>query len=526
MARGRVLAAVSLAVPAALLLAASSPARGLKDGGTFRMAVHAGWFDAVDPARSGFTNDVLRPACAALMSYPNKPLPAGLRTTPELARAHPTVSKDGRTYTLTLRDDARFSTGASVTPRDVVHSLERVFTPAMESPAVEYLDDIVGAARMLSGKAKSLRGVTVKGRQLTFRLTTRAPSFPARLGALCVAPASLPIDPEGAKAPISSPAPYYVSEYVSGERVILERNRFYRGPRRHHVDRIIIQLETGVEAVDRVMRGELDYVWPAPDLNGRLRQIAIRYGVNRSRFFVEPGTFTRMFFLNTSRPLFKDNVKLRQALNFAVDRKALTTEIGPHVATVTDQYLPTALAGFRDARIYPLDGPDLRRARALAKGRTRSGRATLYTCSRSDCVAPAQILHRNLEAIGVKVTIRKFPTAVLFDRMFRPGEPFDIVWVGWGDTEAAAYLSGLFHGESGTNLSRFDDPTYNRLFEKASQLPNAARYRAFGDLDVRLARDAAPAIGYATLNAWAVVSARTGCVVMNPFLDLTAVCLK
>jgi oligopeptide transport system substrate-binding protein len=526
MAHGRVVLAATLGTALVLLLAASSAAHAVKEGGTFRMAVPAGWFDAVDPARTGLTNDILRPACAALMSYPNKPLPAGLRTAPELARSHPTVSRNGRTYTLTLRADARFSTGASVTARDVVHSLERVFTPSMESPAVEFLGDIVGASEMLSGKATSLRGVTAKGLQLTFRLTRRAPSFPARLGALCVAPANLPIDPEGAKAPIPSPAPYYVSEYEPGVRAVLERNRFYRGSRPHHVDRITIELEVGVEAVGRVMRGELDHVFPAPDLNGRLPEIARRYGVNRSRFFVEPGTFTRMFFLNTSRPLFKDNVKLRQAVNFAVDRKALTREIGPHVATATDQYLPTALAGFRDARIYPLDGPDLRRARALAKGRTRSGKAVLYTCNRPDCVAPAQILQRNLEPIGISVTIRKFPTALLFEKIFRPREPFDIAWIGWGDTEAAAYLTGLFHGSSGSNLSRFNDPTYNRLFERASQLPNVARYRAFGDLDVRLARDAAPAIGYATLNAWAVVSARTGCVVMNPFLDLTAVCLK
>jgi oligopeptide transport system substrate-binding protein len=490
------------------------------------MAVPAGWFDAVDPARSGLTSDILRPACAALMAYPNKPLPAGLRTAPELARAHPVVSKDGRTYTLTLRRDARFSTGASVTARDVVHSLERVFTPEMESPAVEYLGDIVGASAMLSGETRSLRGVTVQGRRLSFRLTRRLPSFPARLGALCIVPSNLPIDPEGAKAPIPSPAPFYVSAYEAGARAVLERNRFYRGSRPHHVDRIIIELEAGVEAVDRVFASKLDYVWPAPDLNGRLAKIAGRYGVNRSRFFVEPSTFTRMFFLNTSRPLFRANVKLRQAVNFAANRKALTREVGPHVATVTDQYLPTALAGFRDARIYPLTGPDLRNARTLANGRTRSGKAVLYTCNRPDCLAPAQILQRNLRPIGIDVLIRKFPTTLLFDRIYRKGEPYDIVWIGWGDTEAAAYLTGLFHGSSGSNFSHLDDPRYNRLLEQAAQLPNAARYRAFGDLDVRLARDAAPAIGYATLNAWALVSARTGCVIMNPFLDLTAVCLK
>ena len=396
----------------------------------------------------------------------------------------------------------------------------------MESPSVEFLSDIVGASEMLAGKSVSVRGVAVRGRQLSFRLTKRSPSFPARLGALCVAPAYLRIDPEGAQAPIPSPAPYYVAEYEPGERAILQRNTFYRGSRPHHVDRIALELDVGVEAVDRVMRGELDHVGPAADFNERLGDIARRYGVNRSRFFVEPGTFTRMFFLNTRRPLFKDNVDLRRALNFAVDRKALTREIGPYLATATDQYLPPALAGFRDARIYPLAGPDVSRARALAAGHRRAGKAVLYTCDRADCVAPAEIFRRNLKAIGIQVRIRKFPTQLLFAKIYRPREPYDVVWLGWGDNEAAAYLTGLFHGASESNIAHFDNATYNRLFERAVQLPDAARYRAFGDLDVRLARDAAPAVAYATANAWALVSGRTGCVVMNPFLDLTAVCLK
>ena len=47
-----------------------------------------------------------------------------------------------------------------------------------------------------------------------------------------------------------------------------------------------------------------------------------------------------MFVLNTSGPLFRNNVKLRQAVNFAVDRKALTRELGALAGTPTDQYLP------------------------------------------------------------------------------------------------------------------------------------------------------------------------------------------
>jgi peptide/nickel transport system substrate-binding protein len=525
----RLAVAGALAAALALLLAAAGAPRAIKEGGTFRMAVAGGWFGAADPALPGGAADVdvLRPACGALLEYPNQALPAGLRLAPGLADSYPEVSKDGKTYTFTIRRKAKFSTGAPVTATAVAHSLERVLTPAMRSGIAEFFGDIVGARAMLAGKATSLAGATARGRRLTLRLVKRVPDFAARISSLCVGPANLPIDPEGAKPPIASAAPYYVSEYVPGEQVVLERNRFYRGLRPHHVDRITVDLGADTGAIDQVFRGELEYVWPVPELNSTLAEIARRYGINRSRFFVEPGLYTRMFFLNTSRPLFRGNVKLRQAVNFAVDRKALTREVGPYVATATDQYLPPALPAFRNERIYPLAGADLRKARALAKGRTRAGKALLYTCDRPDCVASAQILQRNLKQIGLEVMIQQLPTQLLFEKIFRPGEPFDIAWVGWGGyLDPGTFIDDLFLGSGGANISRFNDPEYNRAITAASRLSGADRYRAYGDLDVKLARDAAPAIAYASLNAWAVVSSGVGCVIMNPFLDLTAVCLK
>jgi hypothetical protein len=76
------------------------------------------------------------------------------------------------------------------------------------------------------------------------------------------------------------------------------------------------------------------------------------------------------------------------------------------------------------------------------------------------------------------------------------------------------------------NLSYFDSPTNNALIDRAGRLSGVARYRAYGDLDVQLARDAAPAIPYANFNEFTFVSSDVGCVVPNPALDLTAVCLK
>jgi peptide/nickel transport system substrate-binding protein len=523
---GRLLA---LAAVAAIALMAVSPAapRSAKQGGTFRLAISTvGRFGAIDPALYGLEYQLLRPACGALMAYPNKRLPAGLQLAPELAEAYPKISNDRRTYTFSIRKDARFSNGAPVTARAFVRALERTFDPAMQTGG-QFLEAIVGAREMLDGKATTLAGAVANGRTLRLRLTQPVPDLLARLSLLCAVPPTLPADPEGAKAPLHSPAPYYVSEYVPGERVVLARNRFYHGVRPQHVDRITIELNADASAVEDVASGKLDHVAPTPDLNPQLEKLVKRYGLNKSRLFAVPGVGVRFFFLNTSQSLFRNNVPLRQAVNFAADRRAIAREFGRYAATPTDQYLPVTMPGFRDERIYPLQGPDSRRARALAKGRTRSGKAVLYTCSeRPDCIGVAQILQQNLKPIGIDVEIKQFPLPIMFQKLATPGEPYDITWVGipspWSDPQL---IMEQFDGRN-VNFSHFNSLRYNRLLDQAGRLAGPARYRAYGQLDVQLAREAAPAIAAVNGNSWAFVSARTGCVVMNPNFDLTAVCLK
>ena len=528
---GAALAAVALSIDAA----SGGQRITAREGGTFRAAALVGWFSAIDPALTGGAVDAgfLLPACGSLLGYPDKPLPQGLHLRPDLAAAQPVLAKDRRTYTFTIRKDVRFSNGAVVTAADFKHTFERIFDPAMKSTYVGFAyDDIVGARAMLAGTATTLPGVVAKGQSLTLRLTKPVADFPSRLALVCVVPSSLPVDPEGAKAPIPSAAPYYFAEYVPGEHVVLERNPFYRGPRPHHVARITVDIAADASALDRVATGELDAVLGTPDLNPRLPELAGRYGVNKGRLFVLTGLATRFFFMNTSRPLFRNNVELRQALNYAVDRRALTREFGQLVATTTDQYLPPTFPGFRNERIYPLKKPDLGKARALAKGHTRSGKAVLYTCARPDCLAAAQIFQKNAKAIGLRIEIKQFPTALFLEKAGRPREPYDLIWIGWvAAWNDPLYFMSLFDGRTAktpgtSNYSRFNSLPYTRLIDHASRLNGAARLKAFGEIDAQLAKDAAPAIAYANGNAWQFVSARTGCVVMNPYFDLTAVCLK
>jgi peptide/nickel transport system substrate-binding protein len=526
-------AGILIAGIALSLTAAGSP-RGIKEGGTFRMGIPAEQIDSIDPALTAIagTTALMRAICAGLMTTPDKPLPEGSRLVPDLAVGYPKITDGGKTYTFTLRKGRRFATGAPVTALDVAHTLNRILNPAMKAYAAGSFADIVGARAVLAGKATSASGIVARGRSLTIRLTRPVGAFTARVGlAACVLPRTVAADPEGAKAPIPTAGPYYVSEYVPGQTVVLLRNRFYSGSRPHHLDRIEVDL-TGDSAsvIDQVDRGALDYGWvPTGDYADRAVELRQKYGLNRSRFFGAPASFLRYFVLNTSRPLFRNNAELRRAVNFAVDRRALLRERGPLAGTLTDQYLPPGLPGFQNARIYPLNGPDVARARQLARGRTRNGRAVLYTPSTPLGLSQAQVVKTDLKKIGLDVQIRGIPVTLYFDKLATPGEPFDIAWAGWlADLPDPSLLDDLFDSRNipEPNSARFDSPRYDALLRRASRLTGARRYAEYGKLDIDLARNAAPAIAYAYDNALTLVGPHTGCVVVNPYLDLASACLK
>jgi peptide/nickel transport system substrate-binding protein len=527
--------AAGLATIVAGSAAAAKVAVGPRNGGTFRVALCSGCFDSIDPALAFGPGGaaVQQTTCGSLVRLPDKPPPAGYRLVPELGVNLPRISGRNRIYTFRIRKGVRYSTGAPVLARDLAHALDRILEPSVKSPLAPVFKDIVGAADVLAGRAKTAAGVSATKTTITFRLTHADGAFLLSLTSLCAVPSALPPDPEGAHAPLPSAGPYYVAQYAPGKSIVLERNRYYRGSRPHHVSRFEVAIQGNFDTIlEQVKAGRADWGPFPTGLLGRVAaDLARAYGVNKTRFFVRRGLFLRIFVLNTSRPLFRNNAPLRRAVNFAVERAALNAQRGPYTGTPIDHYLSPDYPGYRPVRIYPLVHPNLARARALARGNTRGGKVVIYVPDAPVAAAQAQILQRDLKRIGLEATINQFPASILFQKYGVPGEPFDIGWIGWIGNPDPGLLDCLFDGkwigkEGGCNYSYFNSPRYNRLLSTASRLSGAARTRAFGQLDVELARDAAPAIAYAYDNALTLVSSRTGCVVLNPSLDLAAVCLK
>lgn len=533
------LAALATGMTLFLLLSLQSPAGASEHagGGTLQVSFPVGWLDYVDPALSysyaGWT--LLDATCAQLMSYPDKPPPEGLRLVPEVAAAFPSSSNGGRTLTFRLRNGFRFSDGSPVRATAFARAINRTLSPGI-SPGAKYTLDIVGAAAVRAGRSAAASGVVARGNRLVIRFTHPVPDFVARTAMpfFCAVPPALPADPEGVGA-FPGAGPYYISEYVRGQGAVLERNRFYGGSRPHHLDRIVVDLKADpADVLGLIESGKADWgLAPPPFYLDPGHALARKYGVNRSRFFAKPGLSLRGYVFNNRRPLFRDNVALRRAVNFAVDRTALvrTAANGSSLGgRPTDQYLPPGLPGFTNAHIYPLTGPDLPKARALARGHTRSGKVVLWTFDVPPELATAQVVKRNLKKIGLEVDVRGLAPNALFSQAAAPNAHFDLAFLSWAAdyVDPYSFTSLLFDGRfiGSTNLAHFDSPTYNALMRRTAALQGDARYRAYGKLDVRLARDAAPMMAVAFDNQLTLVSKRVGCIVLRPTLDLVAACLR
>jgi peptide/nickel transport system substrate-binding protein len=459
--------------------------------------------------------------CANLMTYPDRGGEPGARPYPEGASAYPRVSNGGRTYTFRIRTGLRFATGVRLTAANYAAALDRARDPATQSPGADYLSDVVG--------------VKARGNTLVIRLEKPNPDIVFRLAMpfFCPVPVDLPHDPNAVDS-VPGSGPYYVAAHRPNEEIDLVRNPYYGGSRPHRAARIVFTIGGDPEANFReVANGQIDLTTTAPpdaDLPGLVR----RYGLNRSRLFAVPVLATRLLALNSARPLFHDNPSLRRAVNYALDRRALVRTRGYLHSVSSDQLLPPLSAGFQAASIYP-HRPDLRRARALARGHLRRRKAILYTRDSPDAFLRAQIVKQDLRRIGLRVEIKVFAADVLLEKITRHGTPFDIADQGWqadypepGDVVGALVDGRGIRARNNSDTAYFDNRSYNRKVAAASRLDGEARYRAFGRLDVEIMRRAAPYAPYANPLVVLFVSRRVGCVVPHPYFlwDYAAFCLK
>jgi YVTN family beta-propeller protein len=509
-------------------------------GGTLVMSLPAGT-TMFDPgvADDGHVSSIEYAICSTLLNYPDEPGPAGLRPVPDAARTEPTVSDGGRTYTFVVRAGMRFSPPSNelLTAETFKHAIERSLSPRKSmgldgsGPGQMELADVVGAAAYMAGKAQHIVGISARGDRLTIRLTQPAPDLPERIATapFCAVPTDMPLKPVTTAFPTSGP--YYIAAETPGRSLVLLRNPNYHGdrPRRPRRIEVVIGLRHAVEAVEA---SKVDYAVDAvsADESAGLQR---RYGAGspsarrgEQEYFITPGREVDQVDLNTSRPLFA-SARMRRAVNYAVDRRALAANGGTFYAhaPVAQMYLPPGVPGFRNEHIYPLT-PDVAIARRLA-GRGRHT-AMLYCYLGGGSPRAAQIIASNLAAIGIDVRVRCFPGDQFWTRMLAPGAPWDLAIDGYfGLDDPGDFLDGYASGAA-YDASQLHDPRVRSLLASAARESGPARSLAYAHVDDVLVRVVAPEIAFANENVHDFFSARIGCQLYQAMegVDLGALCIR
>ncbi|HEY7605031.1 MAG TPA: ABC transporter substrate-binding protein, partial [Gaiellaceae bacterium] len=464
-------------------------------GGTLRVNVSTTDIQSIDPAidyeNTGWA--ILDATCLKLVNYPDKTGLPGTVVIPEAATALPAVSSDGKTYTFTIRKGFKFNTGEDVTAQTFAHVINRDLAPALQSPAVTFLSDVVGADAVVNRKATQASGVTANGDKLTVKLTRVAPDFVARMAMnfFCAVPLKLPSTPQETHMP--SAGPYYIASRTPNRLVVVKSNPHYTGKRPHHVDEMSVTTNTNQnQSLLQVKSGQADYdLGPLPPAS--ISGLAQQFGVNKSQFFVHPANVVYYAALNMRRL----DLDTRKAINYAIDRPALARQAGALAGSPTAQILPPTLRGYRKLTEYPLNGPDVARAKQLMHGRNLT--LNLYTTNDAIGEQQGQVFVNNLARIGITVKVKAMPFAVLNRSTGDPTEPYDIVLNGWfaDYPDPVDFINTLLdgnniHAQNNVNVPLMDVPKFNTAMRAASQLSGPPRYEAYGKLDGDIMREQAP----------------------------------
>jgi peptide/nickel transport system substrate-binding protein len=432
-----------------------------------------------------------------------------MRVTPRLAERleHP----DPLTYVATLRHGVTFHDGHELTSADVVYTFRGFIDPGSVSPR--------------KGGYRELASVDARDRYtVVFTLAQPFESFPVNL--------VMPIIPDGATQslrdhPVGT-GPYRFVRYAVDDRVELASfDGYFNGRPRN--DGLVLKI-----VPDDIMRGlELrkgttDIVVNdlSPDIAHQLE------GDNRLQQVESRGVDYQYIGLNLRDPALRD-VRVRQALAYAIDRQAIVEYLRRGLATPAVGLLPPLSWAFApDAFSFPYDPA---RARALldeagypdpdGDGPASRLQLTLKIANTQEFQRlQASVIQQNLRAIGVDLDVRTYEFATMYaDVLSGHFQMYALQWTA-GALADPDILRRVFHSNqvppAGFNRGYFSDPRVDALLDEAGALSDEApRIALFQEVQRLVAREV-PYISLWNKNNFVVAQRTLNGVRVSPLADL------
>jgi len=379
------------------------------------------------------------------------------------------VSKDGLTYTVHLRKGVKFSDGTPFDAKAMKLTFDRALDPKMKVPLrfaivmikeVKIVDDYTIRIELKNPFAPFIS---------TLSMTLTSP----------ISPAAIEKYGDDVRQHPVGPGPYVLSEWVKGDRIVMVRNENYYG-KKPTVEKLTFKIIPEDATREAMLKtGQIDVCYkPLPS-----DVTALKADPNIT---VDMPLDTRTIFMGLNCQKFVTTNKLvRQAFNYAVDKKAIVSKILFGTAVPMEGPVSPILFGyFKMPNQYDYN-PE--KAKELLKKanfdfnqtvqmRTPQGR---YLFDKQ----VSEAIQAYLQAIGVKTELRTYDWPTYVAGLLKPIQEseLEVFLLGWGpvilDADFAIY--GMFHSSTnppnGLGSAFYSNPEFDKLMDESRKEQNVKK---------------------------------------------------
>jgi ABC-type transport system substrate-binding protein len=268
------------------------------------------------------------------------------------------------------------------------------------------------------------------------------------------------------------------------------------------VDKLIIHIQS--EDQTRWLsfkKGKLDYFKvPKDNMNSVLaadRKLNLELVKNGIELFIEADLDVTFYVFNNEDPLFRNNKKLRQAMSMALNKEELNTLFYNGDAVLAQGIIPPGLAGYeKDFKnsntTYNLE--NAKKLLAEAGYPNGKGLPVIKYEIKGDSTSRQIAEHfvKCMKDIGVKVEVNGNTWPELMNKVNTKRAQFMSFAWGADYPDAENFLQLLYgpNGAPGSNASNYNNPEYNKLFEKAATMQDSPeRTKIYEKLNRLIAED-------------------------------------
>lgn len=463
-----------LLLPLLLLACSNEPSLTRVEQGNLEQVLHFGngaEIQTLDPHQATAVNDnyIISALFEGLVTRD----PFTLEITPGVAERWE-ISDDRRIYTFYLRENAVWSNGDPVTAEDFRWSVRRMLDPVLANPYEEIFNVLKNASAWRNGEIDDFSQVGVRVLDeytLQFELGSPDPNFLDWLDTQVFYPVHRGnVESFGAAndrlsqwirpGNLVSNGPFVLEDWQLNSHIRVEKSDTYWNRDTVQLNAVVFYPIENETTEERMFRdGQLHLTSTVP-----IEKVPALIEADAPELRNHPWTGSYFYMLNTTRPPL-DDVRVRQALNFATDRELIVESVMQGVVPASNAYTPLGTPGYQPPDIYRFDPEYARQLLAEAGYPNGEGMRKLeliYNTSEAHRRLAVALQQMWMQELGIQVELANQEWKVYLDTT--SNMDYDIARRGWISNLVDPFsMIPTFITDGGNNQTGFSDPRYDEI---------------------------------------------------------------